>query len=343
MHRRTLSLLTLVVALVLSIPTLASPNAALQCFTNVPGIASCIDGRFNDYWNNNGGLSVFGYPLDNRHPEVNKDDGQSHETQWFERNRFERHSEKPAPYDVLLGRLGDELLIRQGRNWKNEPNQGNPLGGQCQHFDQTNRDVCGPFLDFWRAYGLHDATLDAYNQSLQLFGLPLTGVKMETNPNGDAVLTQWFERARFEWHPEKPVPYKLLLGLLGREARAVLTVPPEPSDVPPPPPVPTVPRATPVPTPAPPAAGIRITRAPGVVSPGQSAAVAITTSANRQCAIEVDYKSGPSRAAGLYPKTTDTNGNADWSWKVGTRTTPGDWPVIITCDSDQARTVVSVR
>jgi hypothetical protein len=31
------------------------------------------------------------------------------------------------------------------------------------------------------------------------------------------VLTQWFERARFEWHPNKPDEFKVLLGLLGRE------------------------------------------------------------------------------------------------------------------------------
>src|SRR3712207_7114943 len=28
--------------------------------------------------------------------------------QYFERQRFELHPEKPRPYDVLLGRLGDE-------------------------------------------------------------------------------------------------------------------------------------------------------------------------------------------------------------------------------------------
>jgi Tol biopolymer transport system component len=31
------------------------------------------------------------------------------------------------------------------------------------------------------------------------------------------VLTQWFERARFEWHPGKPDQFKVLLGLLGNE------------------------------------------------------------------------------------------------------------------------------
>ncbi len=29
--------------------------------------------------------------------------------------------------------------------------------------------------------------------------------------------TQWFERARFEFHPNNPDPYKVLLGRLGAE------------------------------------------------------------------------------------------------------------------------------
>ncbi|GIV97011.1 MAG: hypothetical protein KatS3mg057_1668 [Herpetosiphonaceae bacterium] len=34
------------------------------------------------------------------------------------------------------------------------------------------------------------------------------------------MLTQWFERARFEYHPSNPDPYKVLLGLLGTEQSA---------------------------------------------------------------------------------------------------------------------------
>ncbi|CAA9275251.1 MAG: hypothetical protein AVDCRST_MAG26-3030 [uncultured Chloroflexia bacterium] len=43
--------------------------------------------------------------------------------------------------------------------------------------------------------------------------MPLTYPQTETNPNGDTVRTQWFERARFEDHGSRGV----LLGLLGRE------------------------------------------------------------------------------------------------------------------------------
>jgi Tol biopolymer transport system component len=33
------------------------------------------------------------------------------------------------------------------------------------------------------------------------------------------VLTQWFERGRFEWHPDKPREFRVLLGRLGAETR----------------------------------------------------------------------------------------------------------------------------
>jgi hypothetical protein len=54
---------------------------------------------------------------------------------------------------------------------------------------------------------------------LALFGLPLTGVNQERNGDGWTGQTQWFERARFELHPELPAPYRILLGRLGAEAR----------------------------------------------------------------------------------------------------------------------------
>ena len=49
--------------------------------------------------------------------------------------------------------------------------------------------------------------------------------------------------------------------------------------------------------------------------------------------ITFHYKSGPSKAKGLDPKTSDGNGNCSWTWKVGTNTTPGDWKITITVDN----------
>jgi hypothetical protein len=50
--------------------------------------------------------------------------------------------------------------------------------------------------------------------------LPLGEPATEINSSGDRVMTQWFERARFEFHPNNPDPYKVLLGRLGAEAQS---------------------------------------------------------------------------------------------------------------------------
>ncbi|GAC1650176.1 MAG: hypothetical protein NVS4B8_24220 [Herpetosiphon sp.] len=203
-------------------PALAASLDARRCFPGTPGITDCIAGRFLEFWTTGGGLEVFGYPITDQHAEARGEASVSYVTQWFERNRFERHPEQVAPYDVLLGRLGAELLLKHGRDWRTEEQVGtNPLRAPCRQFTVApaiTREVCGAFLVYWLGHGLQDARLDRYGTSLALFGLPLTGVRQETNPNGDAVLTQWFERARFEWHPAQADPYKVQLGLLGTEA-----------------------------------------------------------------------------------------------------------------------------
>jgi hypothetical protein len=64
---------------------------------------------------------------------------------------------------------------------------------------------------------------------------------------------------------------------------------------------------------------------------GGQGLVTVHTNPVTYCAITVVYKSGPSRAAGLEPQTSDATGNVTWTWKVGTRTTPGFWPIIVEC------------
>ena len=54
-------------------------------------------------------------------------------------------------------------------------------------------------------------------EALALFGYPISEPQLETNSSGDRALTQWFERARFEFHPDKPEPYNVLLGRLAYE------------------------------------------------------------------------------------------------------------------------------
>src|SRR4051794_2512651 len=95
-----------VVAAVLATPSVSPAQEPPTCLETA-GIENCIAGRFRTFWEQNGGLAVFGYPISDEHDEVNQDTGRILRTQWFERNRFESHPENGVPYDMLLGRLGD--------------------------------------------------------------------------------------------------------------------------------------------------------------------------------------------------------------------------------------------
>lgn len=68
---------------------------------------------FRDFWLNNGGLEVFGYPLSEQFQEVNSQDGQTYWVQYFERQRMEWHPNEPNPrFRILLGLLGNEYRDR---------------------------------------------------------------------------------------------------------------------------------------------------------------------------------------------------------------------------------------
>lgn len=226
-RRRAIALMiALVVGGWLGMPR-ASFAQGQECFQGTPGITNCIQGRFYEYWRENGGLPVFGYPITGEFLETTPE-GQF-TVQYFERNVLELHSSNTRPYDVLLGRLGDTRLIQLGRDWFSEPK-----GRQtpdCYWAEQTQHSICGDFARYWESHGLNDPRLDAQGRSLALFGLPLTEPKMEQNAAGDTVMTQWFERARLEYHPAVGV----LLGLLGNETRGA-GGPPNNGGSPPPPP-----------------------------------------------------------------------------------------------------------
>ena len=91
-----------------------------------------------------------------------------------------------------------------------------------------------------------------------------------------------------------------------------------------------------------PGTAISFVNGPLTVGQGSNATVQVKTDPNTSCSIEVDYKSGPSTAAGLIPKTSDSAGNVSWTWKVGANTTPGSWPITITCGNASRQTSIAV-
>jgi len=188
-----------------------------RCF---PETGLCISGRIREFWEQNGGLPVFGYPITPQRPETTPSG--TFESQWFERTRLELHPENQPPYDVLLGRAGDIRLQQQGRDWqtfpKADPNHQDVPGG-CVYFAATQHSVCGVFLTAYRSYGLNFPGVSGISpqESLALFGQPLSELMTEVLEDGQPHTVQWFERARFEEHPANTPPYNVLFGRLGAE------------------------------------------------------------------------------------------------------------------------------
>jgi hypothetical protein len=225
-HRLTRSTRALVGAallLALLAPVAAQAQTASRCFRET---GYCIAGRIREYWERNGGLPVFGFPITPLQQE--RVEGRLVQVQWFERNRLELHPENERPYDVLLGRIGAERLAAQQPDWQTQPSTAAEAG--CLSFAATSHAICGSILRTWRASGLNLDSNSAVSEaeSLALFGLPLSSPQPEQQSNGQTYVVQWFERARFELHPENQPPYQVLLGLLGRESSPVASAAPAP-------------------------------------------------------------------------------------------------------------------
>ena len=88
-----------------------------------------LGGRFLAYWQANGRLPQFGFPL-TEEVEETLEDGRTYLVQYFERARLEYHPEHAAPYDVLLGQFGRGILA-----------QVDLLTGDLGHLYATNAGV----------------------------------------------------------------------------------------------------------------------------------------------------------------------------------------------------------
>jgi hypothetical protein len=97
-----------------------SPAARPDGGFHFPETGHTLHGNFLWFWEENGGLPIFGYPISERFEEVSATDGKLHVVQYFERNRFEYHPDLPElPHGVLLGHLAREMLLDRG--WMPRP------------------------------------------------------------------------------------------------------------------------------------------------------------------------------------------------------------------------------
>ncbi|HEY1016278.1 MAG TPA: hypothetical protein VGE07_26445 [Herpetosiphonaceae bacterium] len=182
-------------------------------------VSHSLRGAFRRYWERNGGLPVFGFPLTEEFDEMSGAESLSHKVQYFERQRFELHPQNAGtPYEVQLGLLGKELLAAKRGTWESA-DKADPASPH--YFPQTGQAIAPEFWEYWRGHGLEFGAQGVSEaEALALFGYPISPARVETNADGDQVLTQWFERARFEYHPANPPASRVLLGRLAAELLA---------------------------------------------------------------------------------------------------------------------------
>jgi len=171
-----------------------TPATTAQCFA---ATGHCLQGRFLTYWQGHGGLAINGYPLGDEFTET-LEDGRPYTVQYFERVRLEYHPENANPqYQVLLGQFGRRIHPADPPAL--------PAPG-TRYFTETGHNLGGSFQRYWEANG-----------GLAQFGYPLTDEFKEQLADGNTYTVQYFERARFEYHPENSPPYDVLLGQFGRQ------------------------------------------------------------------------------------------------------------------------------
>lgn len=85
-----------------------------------------------------------------------------------------------------------------------------------RYYNETGHSVRGPFLAFFDAHG-----------GLDIFGYPITEEFVK-----DGLLVQYFQRARFEWHPDNPADFRVELSLLGDQLGLGGPTPATPANLP---------------------------------------------------------------------------------------------------------------
>ncbi|MEO5953014.1 MAG: cellulase family glycosylhydrolase [Chloroflexia bacterium] len=174
-------------------------------------------GLFRDYWNNFGGLEIFGYPLTEQRLEGGL------WVQYYERARFEYHPEyaktvegwdkmsgaEKLKFQIQITRLGADQVdkMTEGEGYPSV----DPLylnDRDYAYFPQTRQAIWGPIKAYWES---HNGLIN--------FGYALSRPFPEVSAiDGKTYTVQYFERTRLEVHPENAgTPYEVQLGLMGKE------------------------------------------------------------------------------------------------------------------------------
>lgn len=186
-------------------PIPGSPVVSTGRTRYFPQTSHFLRGVFLLFWESHGGLSVLGLPI----TEPIIEDGLT--VQYLERARLEWHPDisSDPKQQVLLTRLGAITTEQRGLSFERVASGSNTPSSYF--FSETGHNLSNAFLTYWQRNG-----------GLAVFGYPISEEIVETNAaDGRSYTVQYFERNRFEWHPENPQTSNVQLGLLGLEyARA---------------------------------------------------------------------------------------------------------------------------
>jgi hypothetical protein len=158
-----------------------------------------IGTRIKSFYEQNGGIPVFGLPLTEVIREGNL------EVQYFERARFELHPEFEPAFYVSITQLGRKLA--EGRAEWAFQRQAAENDANTTYFPQTGHTIRFGFRAFWLKNG-----------GLPIFGYPLSEEFPEVSPDdGKEYTVQYFERVKLEYHPEDPKS-QIKIARLGAQA-----------------------------------------------------------------------------------------------------------------------------
>ena len=172
-----------------------------------PQTGHFVRDEFMAYFNTHGGVKVFGYPITEDFQD-NYDAGCR--VQHFQKARmdlvagfFGAPRIRLAPVGELLG-FGAPPISSENIPPSSDPN--------VRYYPQTGHTLGYAFKTFFD-----------FNGGLEVFGYPITELLIENER-----IVQYFQRAKMEWHPDKPNEERVQLGNLGelyfRTARMNLTL-----------------------------------------------------------------------------------------------------------------------
>ena len=133
---------------------------------------------------------IFGYPITDSFQDLTS----GRIVQYFENTRFELYPENPEELRVKQTQLGAYFLGVSSQELQLPENF-----PACKYFLESRKQVCYAFLDYFEENG-----------GAAQFGYPYSNFEIR-----DGLIVQYFQYARFEWHPELPQGERVRLTNLG--------------------------------------------------------------------------------------------------------------------------------